>query len=134
MEYIPAQILLFDGDCALCNGLVRFILSWETKEQLHFAPLKSEIANQLAQIHPEIMGTDSVVLIVANQAYTESDAIVQLARFLKWPLKVGYYFRFIPKRWRDTIYEFIASNRYRWWGRTICKLPHDKNSQTRFHR
>jgi predicted DCC family thiol-disulfide oxidoreductase YuxK len=134
MTHIPAQILLFDGNCVLCNGLVRFILRWENNEQLHFAPLKSEIANQLAQVHPEIKEKDSVILITGNQIYTESDAAVELAKFLKWPFRVGYYFRYIPKSWRDFIYQFIASNRYKWWGRTICELPHDKNSQNRFHR
>ena len=66
----------------------------------------------------------SVILIVDDEAYTESDAVLQILARLGWPWSWTAFLRLIPRRVRDACYRFIARHRYRWFGRTDqCQIP-----------
>lgn len=133
MKTIPKYLLLFDGNCVLCNWSVNFILRWERSSEIHFAPLKSEIASHLSGLNiPDDL--DSIVFIKDGKIFTYSDAFAEVSRFLKWPVSMMFYTKFLPKTFRDWLYQFIATNRYQWFGRTICKWPLHHKAQNRFHR
>ena len=117
--------VLFDGVCNLCNGTVQFIIKNDTRQLFRFAALQSEKGEALLAMHglqqPEI---DSVVLIIDDKAWTKSDAALRIARNLGglWPL--CFVAVIIPKRWRDHIYDYIARNRYKWFGKQeSCWIP-----------
>jgi predicted DCC family thiol-disulfide oxidoreductase YuxK len=112
-------ILFFDGECALCNGAVQFILRREKKPVLRFATLQGETAKEfLAQ---SILGEripKSLVLIHKGKILTESDAVLGVCGYLggAWPLmRTGLV---LPLFLRNGLYRFIASRRYRWFGKT----------------
>ena len=118
------HIILFDGICNLCNGAVNFILKRDKKKQFRFVALQSEKGIDLIskfKIAPE---TDSIILILNNQIYTESDAAIEIAKLLPALWNWLSVFKIIPKKVRDGIYKWIAKNRYRWFGkRKTCRIP-----------
>jgi predicted DCC family thiol-disulfide oxidoreductase YuxK len=117
-------IILFDGVCNLCNGAVDFLLKYDRKKQFRFASIQSEAAKLLFRKFQIPAETDSVILIKSNQVYFESDAAIEIAGMLSFPWKMLVVFRIIPKKMRDNIYQWIAKNRYRWFGkRDICRIP-----------
>lgn len=118
-------VLLFDGVCTLCNGTVQFILKNDRRALFRFASLQSAAGSQLLKVSgyqgPPL---DSVVLLANKKIYTHSDAVLEVARLLGNFWVVAYAFKLIPKRFRDAIYQWIARNRYAWFGKKDqCMLP-----------
>jgi predicted DCC family thiol-disulfide oxidoreductase YuxK len=111
------SILLFDGVCNFCNSAVQFVLKRNSRKNICFAALQTTIANQLLkQYQLTVDKMDSLVYIHKGKAYTKSEAALQLCKQLRrgWPLL--YAFIIVPKIIRDTAYDWIAKNRYRWFG------------------
>lgn len=116
------SIILFDGVCNLCNSSVQFILKRDYKKQFLFASLQSDAATKLLlQLNYKNNDLNSIVLIEGNKIYTKSTAALKIAKKLNLIWNWLYVFIIIPKRLRDFIYDFIAKNRYKWFGkRDIC--------------
>ncbi|HMO40400.1 MAG TPA: thiol-disulfide oxidoreductase DCC family protein [Saprospiraceae bacterium] len=118
-------ILLFDGVCNLCNGFVQFVIRRDPHGKFLFAALQSEIGRQLlrqAQLPTDEIST--VVLYDKGQFYTHSDVGLRVFRQMGglWPVLYGLMI--VPKFIRDRIYNWIARNRYRWFGqRETCMIP-----------
>jgi predicted DCC family thiol-disulfide oxidoreductase YuxK len=117
-------VLLFDGVCNLCNGIVDFIIRKDRKKQFRFISLQSEAGIAVLQRFPVPEGLDSVVLLHKGKVFTESDAAIEVARLLPLPWNMAVIFKIIPRPWRNSIYRKIARNRYRWFGKKdSCRLP-----------
>lgn len=118
-------ILLFDGVCNLCNGFVQFVIKRDKKAVFRFAALQSDLGKELsATAGLPAHSMDTVVLYENNRFYTHSDVGLRVARRLNglWPL--AYALVIIPKFIRDGIYNWVAKNRYRWFGkRESCMVP-----------
>ena len=118
-------VILFDGYCNLCSGSVIFILKREPKDIFRFASLQSEYAEGLIDrlgIRDE--APDSIILVEKDRVYYRSEAALRIARRLRrlWPLI--YLIVIVPPFIRDPIYDWIAKNRYRWFGkRKTCFVP-----------
>lgn len=118
-------VILFDGVCNLCNGSVNFIIDRDPAGRFQFAALQSDAAAGL--LRPFGVATDrldSVVLVEGGRLYRRSDAALRIARRLSgaWPLLTA--FRLVPRPVRDAVYDWVARNRYRWFGRQeACRLP-----------
>ncbi|HRE63679.1 MAG TPA: thiol-disulfide oxidoreductase DCC family protein [Ferruginibacter sp.] len=119
------RVILFDGVCNLCNGAVQYVIRHDPKANFNFASLQSNIGQQLLQSNGlSQQQFDSFVLIENNIAYTKSTAALRVAKKLKGPVKILYGFIIIPRFLRDWLYEFIAANRYRWFGKKeSCMIP-----------
>jgi predicted DCC family thiol-disulfide oxidoreductase YuxK len=123
------RIILFDGVCNLCNRGVVYILKRDKDRLFRFSPLQSEQGSALIQNHPELPEhLDSIVYLENNRAYYKSDAVLrilcQLGRMNRLIARAG---RLFPKSFRDKIYDFIARNRYGWFGkRKSCMVPEEK--------
>lgn len=124
-EITHKRIVLFDGVCNLCNGAVRFIIRHDAKDQFRFASLQSDFAKQLLKKHHfPIHKTGSIILIEGGKVYLRSGAVLGIIRRLGgfWKLLVVFYI--IPRFIRDGMYDFIARNRYKWFGkRNECMIP-----------
>jgi predicted DCC family thiol-disulfide oxidoreductase YuxK len=119
------SVVLFDGVCNLCNGFVQFLIRRDKKRRFLYASLQSEAGRSLIEeLGLEAGKMDTVILIDQGKAYTHSDVALRAAGKLGglWPLfKVFYVF---PKPLRDLVYNWIARNRYRWFGkRETCMIP-----------
>jgi predicted DCC family thiol-disulfide oxidoreductase YuxK len=119
------DIILFDGVCNLCNGAINFIIARDPKNAYKFAALESNIGQRLLTKHDiDPNKIDSIVLIRGEQAYVKAGAALRIAGKMSgaWTLLTGL--RIIPKFIADAVYDFIARNRYRWFGKKDqCMIP-----------
>ena len=122
---VHQYIILFDGVCNLCNAAVQFVIRHDKKKRFVFASLQSETGCRLLSEHglpPGNLG--SFILIEHNIVYSRSSAALRVAKKLNgiWP--VLFVFIMIPPFIRNGIYDFIARNRYRWFGKKDeCMVP-----------
>ena len=101
-------ILLFDGVCNLCNGAVNFLMKRDNKKQFCYVPLQSERGKELVSKNSITLETGSVILIVENRIYLESEAVIEIARLLPLPWNWFTFFRIVPLKIRDSIFFLIA--------------------------
>lgn len=122
---IKYPVLLFDGVCNLCNASVQWVLKRDRNAVFKFAALQSETGQALLQkFGLSRENLDTVVLVDGDQIFTRSDAPLEIVRRLGgiWPLLS--VFRFIPRFIRNACYDWVARNRYRWFGKqAACMLP-----------
>jgi predicted DCC family thiol-disulfide oxidoreductase YuxK len=123
MEQQP--IILFDGVCNFCNSAVNFTLKRNKKANIRFAPLQSEAGQKLLQQYNlPVSDMESFVFIENSKAYQRSTAALKVCPHLRglWPLSYGLII--VPRFIRDGIYNWIAKNRYKWFGRQqSCMIP-----------
>lgn len=119
------SIILFDGVCNLCNNSIIFIIKRDPKDTFRFAPLQEgKGAELIAKHNIDTSRTDSIILIENGKVYVKSTAALRVARKLKgaWPLLYGFII--IPTFIRNWVYDFIARNRYKWYGKKeSCMIP-----------
>ncbi|MCS6795646.1 MAG: thiol-disulfide oxidoreductase DCC family protein [Raineya sp.] len=122
---MPNPVVLFDGVCNLCEGVVKFLIQRDKKDVFRFASLQSEIGQTLLQkFHLPTQNYDSFVLIVGEKAYLRSSAALKICEFLGGFWQVLAVFWLIPKPLRDAVYDFVAKNRYKWLGKkNECMIP-----------
>lgn len=119
-----SSIVLFDGVCNFCNGAVNFIINHDPNKKFRFAPLQSEIGQELQQKHGIGDDIDSIVLVEDDKAYTHSTAGLRVARTMGGIWSLAYIFIIVPAPIRDFFYKLFARNRYRLFGRQdACVLP-----------
>lgn len=124
------KIVFFDGNCNLCNGSVQFILKHEKSSVLQFASLEGSTAQSLLNKNQiDALNTDSIIVYSAHSILIQSDAALSIARELSFPFSLLTVFGFLPKKLRDAVYQFIAKNRYQWFGKTqACWVQTPENS------
>ncbi len=116
------KILFFDGVCVMCNGLVNFALKYDHRHIFRFAPLQGETAQKKIPEYSKTLNT--VVLVDETGIYSESDAIIRLLFGLGGFFRIAILLKIFPKIIRDKVYQWVAKNRYRWFGQNeSCRLP-----------
>ena len=118
-------IILFDGICNLCDGAVQFIIKHDPDGIFLFASLQSEAGqNLLKQFQLPLENFNSFILLQNDKAYNKSTGALKVARQIKGAWSWLYIFMIIPKFIRDVVYNWIAKNRYKWFGKKdACMLP-----------
>lgn len=119
------MLILFDGVCNLCNGFVNFVIDRDSQNHFTFTALQSPTGQRILQEY-NLQTTDfqTVILLKDNKILKKSDAVLEIARYLDSPLKHLQYFKFIPRFIRDLVYDFVAANRYRFFGKQdSCRIP-----------
>ena len=116
-------IVLFDGVCNLCNGVVRWLIRHDRREALRFASLQSDVGLRLAARHG-LAGVESIVVVEGERAFVRSDAVLRLTRHLARPWSLLGAARVLPRPLRDLGYRALARSRYRIFGRRDeCMVP-----------
>ena len=120
----PHGLILFDGVCALCSGGCRFVNKRDRPGYFRYVPIQLAEGRALAeQLGIEPDHPKSFAFVAKGQGYIKSEAVLRIARELpRW--RWVWAFHLIPRVIRDPIYDIIARNRYRWFGRfDLCVLP-----------
>jgi predicted DCC family thiol-disulfide oxidoreductase YuxK len=124
-KQLTHSIILFDGVCNLCNGAVNFVIKRDPGNVFKFTPLQEKQGVLLLKKHAiDAQKLDSIVLVENKKVYTKSSAALRIARKLSglWPL--FFVLLIIPSFIRDGVYDFIAKNRYKWFGKKEqCMIP-----------
>lgn len=119
-----SSIVLFDGVCNFCNDTVNFIIRHDQARRFKFAPLQSEIGQELRSKYGIGEDVDSIVLIEDGKAFTHSTAALLIAKGLGGVISISYAFIILPTFIRDFFYKTFASNRYRLFGKKeVCMIP-----------
>jgi predicted DCC family thiol-disulfide oxidoreductase YuxK len=111
------MVLLFDSGCKLCNSSIKFVTKGDPQQKIKQIALQSAEGQEILAAQPYLLEVNSIILIVNDKVFIESDAILQIAQHLSFPYKLLVAGTIVPKKWRDAIYRWIAKNRYKWFGK-----------------
>ena len=121
----PYNIVFFDGVCNLCNGLVKFIIKRDLKNRILFSPLQSPLGQatlEKMKMDPEEINT--VVYFSGDKLYLKSSAILQILKDMGGVWKLLFGLIVVPRFIRDFIYDLVARNRYKVFGKKeSCMVP-----------
>ena len=128
MKNLPPnkKIILFDGVCNLCNSSVQFVIKQDSRDVFRFVALQSDLGQDiLKHIGIDSKHIDSIILYEPGIAYYyKSDAALEIAKNLGGFFHFVTLFRIIPTGIRNQLYDYIAKNRYNWYGKMEnCMLP-----------
>ncbi|MGE6219502.1 thiol-disulfide oxidoreductase DCC family protein [Nubsella zeaxanthinifaciens] len=119
------SVIFFDGVCNLCNSTVQFVIKHDRRQYFKFAALQSEFAQeQLSGFVLKAKRGDSFVLVEDGKVYEQSTAALRVAKKLSGLWRLLYIFIVVPPFVRDAVYNFVARNRYKWFGKQeSCWVP-----------
>ena len=119
------KIILFDGVCNLCNTSVNFVIKNDKKGVFRFAAIQTDFGETtLKKYNINTKDTDSIVLIDEDNHYIKSTAALYIAKELSGAYPLLFCFMIVPKFIRNWIYDLVAKNRYKWFGKKVsCMIP-----------
>lgn len=120
-----SPLILYDGICNLCNHSIRFVIKNDKKGIFKFASLQSEKGIEVLDAHRlNKENFTSFILIENGKLFFRSTAALKVVKKLNGPIRLMYIFIIIPAFLRNIIYDVIAKNRYKWFGKTEnCEIP-----------
>jgi predicted DCC family thiol-disulfide oxidoreductase YuxK len=128
MENLPKdkKIILFDGVCNLCDNTVQFIIKHDKKDIFRFVPIQSELGQEIIRyLGVDTSKTDSILLYQPGYAYYyKAEAALKIAKELGGAVSLLSIFSALPNWLTNAVYDYIARNRYKWYGKkNECMIP-----------
>ena len=128
MKNVPTnkKIILFDGVCNLCDATVQFLIKRDKKDIFRFVAIQSDLGQEIVKhIGIDISKTDSIILYEPGQAYYyKAEAALKIAKELGGIYSLLGVFTLLPKGLSNIVYDFVARNRYKWYGKKdACMIP-----------
>ncbi|MFY7729644.1 MAG: thiol-disulfide oxidoreductase DCC family protein [Flavobacterium sp.] len=120
------KIILFDGVCNLCNSTVQFLIKHDKKDVFRFVALQSDLGQQItAYIGIDTSKVDSIIVYEPGKAYFyKAEAALEIASAIGGIYSLLAVFKVVPKSISNAVYDYIARNRYKWYGKKeACMLP-----------
>ena len=118
-------LIVFDGHCVLCSGWANFVIKHDRRRVYRLLAAQTPVGQAL-YTHYGLGGDDyqSNLLIQSGQVFIKSEGSIRMAEGLGWPWRIAAALRVLPLAWRDWLYDGVARNRLRWFGRQDqCYLP-----------
>lgn len=128
MENLPEnkKIILFDGVCNLCDSSIQFIIRHDKNDIFRFVALQSDLGLEIIKhIGVDVKKTDSIILYEPGNAYYyKAEAALKISKELGGIYSVISWFSILPKGLTNSVYDYIAKNRYKWYGKKdACMIP-----------
>lgn len=125
------MIVVFDAQCLLCDGWVRFLLRHDRRRALRFASIQGTNGRALlGRAGLQIDGLQTLLLVDGDRSWQHTAAILRVLHALGWPWRLAWAAWLIPAPLRDALYRWLARNRYRWFGRSdVCLMPSPDHAQ-----
>ncbi len=120
------KLILFDGVCNLCNAAIQYVIKHDKNDLFRYAPLQSEIGKAvIVRFNIDMKKTDSILLYSEeNGLSVKSSAALKVAKHLGFPRNLMVVFFIVPTFIRNWVYDYIAKNRYQWYGKKEeCMIP-----------
>lgn len=126
---LPKHILFFDGYCHFCHGSVQFVQRYDYQKRFFFAPLQGEAAKNVLNLKEGNI-PESVVYYRKGKVYYKSTAGLLAAWDMHHIWSLLAILLIVPAPIRNLVYDWIARNRYKWFGKKEhCVIPSDKEKQ-----
>lgn len=124
------MIVVFDGQCLLCNGWVQFLLRHDTAQRIRFASMQGAAGQQLlAQAGLRVDGLQTLLVVDGERSWQHTAAIFRVLHGLGGLWRLAWVGWLVPAPLRDAVYRWVARNRYRIWGRSdTCRIPSPETS------
>ena len=136
MQNIPKdkKIILFDGVCNLCDSAVQMISKHDKKDVFRFVALQSDLGQKIIKhLGIDTQKIDSIILYQPGFAYYyKSEAALEIAKNLGGIFYIASQFSVLPTSFTNRIYDYIAKNRYKWYGKKEACLIPTKEIQAKF--
>jgi predicted DCC family thiol-disulfide oxidoreductase YuxK len=125
------RLVLYDGECGLCNRTVRWLVAVDRERRFRYAPLQGQLGTRLRKERGDVPeGLDTFVYLEEGRAHLRSSAFVRAARQLPYPWRALSWLWIVPRFLRDLGYRLVARIRYRVWGRyDECRIPAPEERQ-----
>lgn len=128
MENLPKhkKIILFDGVCNLCDSAVQLIINNDKKDLFRFVALQSDLGQIIIKhLGIDTHKMDSIILYEPGLAYyLKADAALKIAKNLGGIYYFASLFSILPNSFNNYVYDYIARNRYKWFGKKDnCLIP-----------
>lgn len=120
------QLILFDGVCNLCNSAIQYVIKHDKNDVFRFAPLQSKLGQQLIErFDLNTNEMDSIILFSEEKGLkVKSSAALHISKHLGFPRNLMSVFLVVPAVIRNWVYDFVARNRYKWYGKKEeCMIP-----------
>jgi predicted DCC family thiol-disulfide oxidoreductase YuxK len=119
---VVRRVVVFDTSCLLCSKFIRILLK-HSNGRLQYTGFESEFAKK--NLPENLLNyPETVVFYDEATILLRSEAVLAIVKELKYPIKILRVFKYFPLKWRDKIYNWIAKNRYEWFGKSdTCFLP-----------
>lgn len=120
------KIILFDGVCNLCNTSINYVIDHDKQDIFRFVSLQSDLGETIQEyLGIENKSLDTIILYVPNEAYyIKSTAAIKIINEFLGFWKLMQVFLILPSPIRDLVYNYIAKNRYKWYGKQeSCRIP-----------
>ena len=111
------SVIIFDVDCLLCNRFVQIVSVIDKKDNIYFTRLSGKTANDILSNNKNLVDVDSIIFYLNGNTYIKSDAVIRISKSLGSPYNLMSIFKIIPRSIRDIFYDFVARNRYKFFGK-----------------
>ncbi|MDH3728474.1 MAG: DCC1-like thiol-disulfide oxidoreductase family protein [Myxococcales bacterium] len=125
MSELPSRVVFYDGVCAMCNGIVKWMLRIDKARVFRFASLQSDTANEARKAHPDIPDElETMVYVRDGEVFVRSRGAFEAMREVPYPWKALSWLQVFPLWLTDFFYGILAKSRYRVFGKyDQCPLP-----------
>jgi len=114
---IGDSVIIFDVDCLLCNQFVQIVSLIDKKDNIYFTKLSGKTANDILKNNKNLVDIDSIIFYFNGNTYIKSDAVIRISKSLGFPYNMMSIFKIFPRSMRDIFYDFVARNRYKFFGK-----------------
>lgn len=111
------SVIIFDVDCLLCNRFVQIVSVIDKKDSIYFTRLSGKTANYILSNNKNLVDVDSIIFYLNGNIYIKSDAVIRISKSLGFPYNMMSIFKIFPRSMRDIFYDFVARNRYKFFGK-----------------
>ena len=111
------SVIIFDVDCLLCNQFVQIVSVIDKKDSIYFTRLSGKTANYILSNNKNLVDVDSIIFYLNGNIYIKSDAVIRISKSLGFPYNMMSIFKIFPRSMRDIFYDFVARNRYKFFGK-----------------
>ena len=128
-----SNIILFDGVCNLCSGFMQFVYKNDPAARFKFAWLQEESGKEiLCWLNMPAQEYKTIIYIEKGQAFYRSAAVLHIVKYLRFPWPLFALGKIFPESVRDHFYNWVATNRYKWFGQKEQCLRPTGDLLTRF--
>lgn len=106
-------LVTFDGECALCNGTVAWLVRRDRRRAFLLAGSAGDIGREAVRRAglPSEVTRSTIVVARAGHVWLRSDAVLAIADTLGWPWRAAAVLRVVPRALRDRVYGWVANRR-----------------------